>query len=173
MSTQLLKNNNLLTNSDGAIVGLINEDFFIFKKVDENKYVNTNVPLNFSREYLKNPDWVLLNNPEKLFVHDCSRCELVSGQHLVEIEKDLYKIYDFYICKDLIEGFTPLARFSDEGPDYNSGKCFIGSSVPLTILFKTAVEKGVFNKLDISVDDILNSEKYKNFNWTLTTQFHI
>lgn len=165
---QLYGRDNLLKFLNSTL-GVIGEDIFHFNKVDENKYINTNLIVDFYIDDLTAPNWTIINNPKKLFIHDCPKCELVSGQHLVEIEKDTYKIYDFYICKNKIEGFTPIARFSDEGADYNSGKCFIGSSVPLTILFKTAVEKGIFDKLGIFVDDILNSEKYKNFNWTLNT----
>lgn len=78
------------------------------------------------------------------FKHDCVRCVYLGGYTNVgERNKDCY--YDLYVCSEgNMKIPTVIARFSDNGPDYNSGMAFgvHGSVEPLLEAFRRAYQEG-------------------------------
>lgn len=70
-----------------------------------------------------------------LFTHDCERCTFL-GRHLGEQVADLYVHTDGPMP-------TVIARYSDEGSDYNSGLAFVGKIDDLTEAHRRAVERGL------------------------------
>lgn len=68
------------------------------------------------------------------YVHDCSKCTFLG----------CYDEADLYFCKAQCTGETVLARFSDEGSNYQSGLCFAyGVNPLLTRARRLAVQRGL------------------------------
>jgi hypothetical protein len=68
------------------------------------------------------------NNEKPHFEHDCDHCVFLGH----------YENADLYICP----GNTVLARFSSDGPDYESGFCAIPHYPRLQEAARRAVAKG-------------------------------
>ena len=71
---------------------------------------------------------------EARFQHDCSKCVFL-GQ---------YNEFDLYVCPGGGHS-TVIARFGDDGPEYQSGMAFVGVLDELTEAARRAVAKGLLD----------------------------
>lgn len=76
---------------------------------------------------------------EPRFTHDCKNCTFLGG---FEHDGDYY---DLYHCMQGGNCPTVIARFSDDGPDYQSGMPFADKGLIATLVEakRRAVERGL------------------------------
>jgi hypothetical protein len=65
------------------------------------------------------------------YIHDCDACRYLGRSD--------DEIFDLYFCAQSDSSLTVIARFSDEGPDYKSGLCFVEFDAVLSQAYKLAV----------------------------------
>ena len=74
------------------------------------------------------------------FKHDCDRCEFL-GSVILD------KKYDLYFCGSTEGEVTVIARYGDDGPDYQSGLNFSSVIEPIAIARKLAEMRGLIPSL--------------------------
>lgn len=67
------------------------------------------------------------------YTHDCEECTFL-GQ---------FQEYDLYVCPVSLLGGTYIVRYSSDGPDYQSGKVFVGKFPPITEAHRLATVQGL------------------------------
>jgi hypothetical protein len=71
------------------------------------------------------------------FEHDCEKCVFLGRLGLPE------GYYDLYFCEQGRDFPTVIARFGDDGPDYNSGLAAADQDPALRVAKRLAEEKGL------------------------------